>query len=41
MEINEVIKDNYVVVRWNEDRVLNTKHKNNWIKEYDYEGAIA
>ena len=41
VEINEVIKDNYVVVRWNEDRVLNTKHKNNWIKEYDYEGAIA
>lgn len=41
VEINEVIKDNYVVIRWNEDRVLNTKHKNNWIKEYDYEGAIA
>lgn len=34
-------KENYIVVKWDEEKFINKNQKSNWIKYCELEGAIA
>ena len=34
-------KENYIVVKWDEEKIKNKNQKSNWIKYCELEGAIA
>ena len=34
-------KENYIVVKWDEEKIINKNQKSNWIKYCELEGAIA
>lgn len=34
-------KENYIVVKWDEEKIINRNQKSNWIKYCELEGAIA